>query len=198
MRTVAALLFLAFSVVSFGAPPTKIDRTFTSRLDLTGDGSLELVTIRITGDTVKTPYRWTLRIAELDGSPLYQLDRDDTWLDRFFRDAGYVPGCSGYVACKSRYYFHDLPDAVFASGKPSRSAWLTENFKESDLRDVATAYLKKRGASPGMIERAILEMTNTLAKPGFRPLNVPFSPVQGDPPMIWVRSVHEFVPYYQQ
>lgn len=198
MRVIAAILALIWCGFAFADQAHSIDRTFTAEGDVTGDGVPEVITIHITGASLETPFKWTVTIADLNGTTIYLVDRDDSWLDKFFRDKGYEIGCSEYTYCKELYYFNDIPSAVFASIKPSRSAWRLDRYNLINLKNTVNAYLTKQGVSSNTIATAIGEMRSILQKPGYHSLEVPVSAVKSAAPMIWVPSVREFVPYYQE
>jgi len=177
---------------------SQIDRTFTKHGDVTGDGASETLTIHITSMSIETPFKWSFVISDLNGATIYRVDRDDTWLDNFFKDNGYVIRCTNYTSCKDRYYYDDIPNAIFASLKPSTKGWVLNKYTESNLRNTASAYLTKQGISAKSLSVTIEEMRKILEKPGFHNINVPISPVKSSAPMIWVSSIKEFVPYYQE
>lgn len=198
MRVAVAILVLMWCGFALADQASRVDRTFTAKGDLTGDGIPEILTIHITGTSLETPLKWAVTIADLNGTTIYRVERDDSWLDKFFNDKGYEIGCSDYVSCKERYYFHDIPKAIFASTKPSRRAWGLDEFKMSNLRNTVSTYLTQQGVSTETVRTAIGEMRTILQKPGFHVLEVPVSAVKSAAPMIWVPSVKAFVPYYQE
>jgi hypothetical protein len=174
-----------------------IDRTFTATGDLTGDGNEAHLTIHVTGHSMTSAFTWSLTITGRGGATLFKVERNDAWLDGFFAQDGYEAGCSGYIACKKQYYFVDLPTAVFDSLKPTDSHESKNDLILSNLRETATAFFTKHDVPPADREVALSEMRRTLTKPGFRVLDVPYSPVEWDSPTIWVKSIHMFVPYHQ-
>jgi hypothetical protein len=175
----------------------QIDRTFTATGDLTGDGTEARLTIHVTGQSMTSAFTWSLTITGRGGATLFKVERNDAWLDGFFAQDGYEAGCSGYIACKKQYYFVDIPAAVFDSLKPTDSRESKNDLILSNLRETATAFFTKHDVPPANREAALSEMRRTLTKPGFRVLDVPYSPVEWDPPTIWVKSIHMFVPYHQ-
>ncbi len=193
---------LAIAMVLCGASVAsqnqRIDRTFSATGDVTGDGVPEVLTIHITGESMRSPFKWTFTITNSGGATIYSVERDDTWLNKFFGDKGYVGNCADYVDCKQQYYFHDLPSSLFSCIKGSQDAWATDDWHITSSRDTATAYLVKQGIPAESIRAAIDEMLSILRKPGFHTLDVPVSAVQSEAPMIWVPSVRNFVPYYQE
>jgi hypothetical protein len=175
----------------------QIDRTFTASGDLTGDGSEQHMTIHVTGHNMTSAFTWTLVITGRNGVTLFRVERDDAWLDNFFGQDGYEADCSGYVACKKHYYFEDLPKTVFDSLNPTDAHESKNDLLLSNLRETATAFFIKNGVPSSERDAAILEMRRTLTRPGFRVLDVPYSPVEWSPPAIWVKSIGMFVPYHQ-
>jgi len=200
MRPNPFVALIGFLVCGPGiAQGTAIDRFFAKSGDITGDGSQSTLTLHITGESMSASFKWSLTISDSHGAMIYRVNRDDTRLDHFFRDDGYVTGCTGYENCKKRYYFHDLPERIFASLVPSSQAWarLSDENVSRDIRETATRYLQAQGLPDRAISGAINEICSGLQKPGYRQLIVPISAVQDAPPMIWVASVRLFVPFYE-
>ena len=75
---------------------------------------------------MRQPLSWSVTVKDQDNHLLYAVQRNDAWLDEFFRDAGYVDGCQSYEACKRRYYFDELPTHV---SEPGHCAFHTRQFK---------------------------------------------------------------------
>lgn len=202
MRFLTSILFATLCVAStsYGqdkAPAEKVDRSFTAQGDVTRDGKNEVFRIHITGASINSPFTWELTILNDEGKTIYVVKRDDAWLDKAFNDDGYVINCSGYVACKEKYYFSDLPAEIFASLKPNREPWGVDEFRLKNLKDTAGIYLKKLGMGNAKINEVISEMQKILNTPPYFVLDIPYSAVQSEPPMIWVNSIDRFVPYYQ-
>jgi hypothetical protein len=175
----------------------QIDRTFTASGDLTGDGSEQHLTIHITGHSMTSAFTWSLVITGRNGTTLFRVERNDAWLDSFFGQDGYEADCSGYIACKKHYYFEDLPKTVFDSLNPTDAHESKNDLLLANLRETATAFFIKNGVPSSERDAAISDMRRTLSKPGFRVLDVPYSPVEWSPPTIWVKSIGMFVPYHQ-
>lgn len=203
MRFLVSILFASMCVAtsSYGVdntPAERVDRTFTAQGDVTGDGKNETFSIHITGTSINSPFTWELTILGSSGKTIYSIKRNDAWLDKFFSDGGYVTNCSGYVTCKEKYYFSEVPDEIFGSLKPSTVAFEMDEFRLKNLKETAGAYLRKQGVNSAKINEAILEMQKTISTPPYFVLQVPLSAVQSEPPMIWVKCLDRFVPYYQE
>jgi hypothetical protein len=179
------------------ATTNQIDRTFTASGDLTGDGSEQHMTIHITGHSMSSAFTWSLVITGRNGATLFRVERNDAWLDGFFAQDGYEADCSGYMACKKHYYFEDLPKTVFDSLNPTDAHESKNELLLANLRETATAFFEKNGIPLSERDAAIAEMRHTLTRPGFRVLDVPYSPVEWSPPAIWVKSIGMFVPYHR-
>ena len=175
----------------------QIDRTFTAAGDLTGDGSEQHLTIHVTGHSMTSAFTWSLVITGRNGVTLFRVERNDAWLDGFFGQDGYEADCSGYIACKKHYYFEDLPKTVFDSLNPTDAHESKNELLSANLKETATAFFIKNGVPSSERDTAISEMRRTLTRPGFRVLDVPYSPVEWSPPAIWVKSIGMFVPYHQ-
>src|SRR5438046_10326525 len=89
--------------------------TLTRALDVTGDGEDEAITLHVPGLAPTAPFKWTL-VIDADGTTLYHTERDDTESDALFNDADAMAeameGCTGYAACKERYYTHEILDGL--------------------------------------------------------------------------------------
>jgi hypothetical protein len=87
-----------------GAP---VERIVRQCRDVTGDGRLDEIVLRVTGKSVDQPYAWTLTIRSA-GRTILTYHHDDTAIDTLFHEDDYVTGCHDYCACKEQYYFHDI------------------------------------------------------------------------------------------
>ncbi|WP_199099490.1 hypothetical protein [Dyella sp. ASV21] len=182
---------------ALAANAAPVDRTFSQKGDVIGDGRMETLTLHVIGQSLESPFKWDFTIVDEAGKVMFRVERNDASLDGFFKDDGYVANCTGYQRCKSKYYFDDLPQAIFASVKPSPKAWSFDGYTLSNLRNTATPFLAAHGFSPDAIEKTLTQMKEILSKPGYRLVAAPLSPVQSDPPMLWVPSIQMFVPIYQ-
>jgi hypothetical protein len=198
MRIFASVLALFWSGLALAAQSGAVDRTFTAKGDVTGDGIAELITVHIVGASREAAFKWTVTIAGLNGTTIYRIERDDSAVDKFFMDKGFEEGCSDYVSCKERYYFHDIPKAIFASIRPSATSWRLDESELDNLRGTVRDYFVQHDMSTEGIDAIVSEMRTILQKPGFHVLAVPVSPAASDAPMIWVPSVRAFIPYYRE
>jgi len=193
LTVLAGLMMFVVSVHAADAKP--VDRVFTATGDITGDGAQDRLVIHVTGRSLMAPFTWTLIIKDPQGRVLLEIKTDDSKSDAFFAQRGYEGDCSSYLSCKQRYYFSDLPKAVFACLQPDTNPGAHQ---DTMWKQVATEFLAGHKVSPAMQQAAVAEMQRTLSRPGELILTVPVSPVQSGPPLIWVRAVHMFVPIFQE
>lgn len=196
LAVLAGLMIFASTVHAVGSGP--IDRIFMAKGDITGEGLQDQLVMHVSSRSMTSPFTWTLVIKDPQGHVLLDLKTDDSHSDAFFGQRGYEEDCSDYVSCKQRYYFDDLPKAVFACLRPAKSGAGPASPGDIAMQQVAAEFLAERKISPVMQRAAIAEMQRTLSRPSVPILTVPMSPVQSGPPMIWVRTVHLFVPIYQE
>ena len=197
MRVAKTLMYLALFAATQAFAGPAIDRSFSAKGDVIGNGSTETLTVHVTGKSIDAPFKWTLTIADAGGATIYRLARNDAWMDANFKRNDFQTGCDGYAACKQMYYFEALPRRIFANTKLSPTAMNKEGILPA-LPATATKFLKQHRISDAGIAAAIAEMRASLDKPGFHALEIPVSPVDNDTPLVWVASVHMFVPYYEQ
>jgi hypothetical protein len=176
----------------------KVDRIFTEHGDFTRTGKKDTITIHITGASIKSPFTWDLKVQDSSGKTIFFVKRDDSWLDKFYADKGYVDNCSDYMACKQKYYFSDLPNQVFNGLKLSDHNWKMSEYLLKNLRDTVKTFLKEEHVEDKRVQVAIHEMHQTLTSGSFAVLELPVSTVQSEPPRIWVKSVGMFVPFYYE
>src|SRR6266849_6168993 len=104
LRWVLATAPLTLLGCSRAKPAVPVDATLTRAVDVTGDGEDDTVTLHLTGLNSSAPFTWTLMI-ESDGKTVYHTERNDAEIDALFSDADAMEDCSGYAACKQRYYY---------------------------------------------------------------------------------------------
>lgn len=173
-----------------------VNKQFKFGVDLEANGQIDDVTLRISGSSINSPLTWLLTVTRKNGQTIFSTKRDDQWLDTFFGEKGYVDNCSDYEACKKRYYFELLPQKIKMSLAKSTQPVNVDKYFLNNLHETAKIFLTDKGFSQTKIDQIILEMTTMIKADSFILLEIPISPVQDDSPMIWVKSVNLFVPYY--
>src|SRR5262249_57485744 len=59
-------------------------------------------TLQVSGAGPKAPFHWSVTISDSNGSILFRTEHDDRAIDQFFGDDGFIDGCRGYDACKTK------------------------------------------------------------------------------------------------
>lgn len=183
-----------------------IDQTITREIDLTGDGVPEVVLVHLKAMDLDSPFRWTLTITS-KGKNIYTVERDDTWLNEFFRDDDFTSdsGCIGYAECKRKYYFDDLLQIVVRpisgpgehplyakveAGDDMGGAGVWHTGKEYL---VSTLHLDKSKA-----EKIIAALLIRLKAKRLPIISTNISPIMVDSPMIYVEEIDSFMPVYRE
>ncbi len=185
-------------LILLAATPSTIHRTFTRKADLTGDGKPERVIVTIEGASWDQPFTWSVSVR--DGKKeIFRHSQTDTRIDSFFRDPGFVDHCSGYRACKERYYFRDLPNTVIGRLTPSEISNIADKTAPNGVYVEAREDLQKCcSTDPAALDRAVEELANLLRSGHVWILQIPVSPVQGYPPLGWSATFRRFVRIYEE
>ncbi len=171
-----------------------IDQELVKEADVTGDGKPAKIMLHLEGKNIKSPFVWTLTIFS-DGKQIYSYKSDDSWLDKFFSDEGYVLGCKDYLSCKRKYYFHDILDNLVLTG----NKWydidgILNKAQPNTLYPVGRKQLRECCNVKGQQADAILRQIENKFRNGTAiAINVLRSPVQANPPLIFVPEVGRFI-----
>ena len=134
------------------------------------------------------------------GEQIYGYSNDDTWLDKFFNNKGYVLGCKDYISCKYKYYYHDILDGLVLTG----SRWydvngILDQSKTNTLYPLGGKQLRECCNVTGERADAILRKIEDKFRAGKAiVINVPKSPVKSNPPLIFVPEVGRFIEFYEE
>ncbi|MFQ5684791.1 MAG: hypothetical protein ACE5HC_16170 [Candidatus Binatia bacterium] len=202
MRWNILLLSICCVATSFAAEPCQrpeepVDQISEQTVDVTGDARPDLIRLHITGSSCLTPFRWSLRILK-DGTEIYRYESDDSWLDKFFSDEGYVGGCSSYLDCKRSYYFKGILSRLVqpAPNDPESVMWDPSN--NGSIFVVAKAFLaEKHQIAEREAEAIVAELAQRLRSGQLPAILVPKSPVQNNFPLAYCAEVKQFVPVYE-
>ena len=152
-------------------------------VDLTGDGKRETIAFHLRGDSWQAPFKWSLSLTSM-GKVVFAHDSDDAWLDKFFADKGYVDDkCASYLACKRRYYLHDILDnlVVRAEWPPDHHALRDEtsgSIRETLIEQLSGEYRKAPAQAEGIARSVKARVQSGRALLVY----VPVSPVQSEYP----------------
>jgi hypothetical protein len=172
-----------------------IDTFLVRSMDLTGDGKPDTVSLHLMAQGLTSPFSWELSIRSR-GSELCSYSGDDSVIDKNFHDEGYVPGCNDYVACKKKYYFHEILDRLEAR---YNLEGVLDRTQSNALYPIGGAYLDSCCSIRGPAAEAILSaMEKRLRNGQAVVISVPTSPMTGQPPMMYAPEVDRFVPIYQE
>jgi len=182
-----------------GAADPPIDQTYTEVGRIVGNETGQTLTVRITGASFKAPFTHDFTVVDSSGEVLFHENASASGWDKNFADEGFVAGCSGYEACKRKWYFEDIPARLKQYVTPARLPLFTdEEVFKVNIEPTAREDLQVKGRSKEEIDRAIAEMHDTLSRPGYFMMGSIGAPEGGDgDAMIWVRAVASFVSCYR-
>ena len=184
------------ALISSPAMSQEIARKFTYAADLTGDGRNESVVLAIQGAAMNRPFRWSLSVTDIAGRLLFKVEEDDSWLDEFFGDDGYMAGCSGYEQCKRRYYFEDKPQSVAGCLKKGGTKDLAKVLGSENSLEAARSFLETKKTSPAATKAALQELPTLLQNEQTKSLCFENDPNHHGQNLVWLKTVGGFVPYY--
>jgi hypothetical protein len=188
---------LVLMLVSSPGLSQEVHRNFTYRADLTGDGRAEKIVLDIHGADIRTPFQWSLSVTDTNGRVLFKVEKDDSWIDEAYGDPNYMGGCSGYEQCKRRYYFEEKPRSLatcLKSGDTQRSA---KFFGFDNSSEAARQFLESKNTSPSTIDAALKELQGTLQNKSTLSLCYQEHEEDHGKLLVWLKTVGEFVPYYE-
>lgn len=176
----------------------KVDDVLTKDIDVTGDGVPDQIRLHIKGKSFKHPFLWTLVIFS-GVKKIFEYKSDDTWLDAFFNDEGYInEECRGYLECKRQYYYHDILDRLVIITDLSVNPHSLEESNSGSIHYVARKHLKEKFNVTDDEATKIIQGMIDKIKSGKTPLlYVPISAVQDNFPMMYVKEVGQFVRVYE-
>ena len=95
-----------------GQPPDPVNKEWKFQAaSIHAEGPFNL-TLQVSGAAENAPFHWSVTVTNSRGSSLFQVEHDDQWMDKNFGDEGYMGECQGHRACKSKWYFEELPEIV--------------------------------------------------------------------------------------
>lgn len=172
-------------------PIAPVDKKIVRKVDVTGDGKPDTITLRVMGKDSYSPFTWTLTISSLGETVLFHT-RNDKNIDGFFGDQDYVGNCKGYQECKSKWYYKDLLSILIV---PKSGYELKGIMPEIDV--VAGKYLADGLGIKGERAKAIItNIKNRLQKGHAIVISIPDTPATGNPIMVFAPEVRRFVEIY--
>jgi hypothetical protein len=180
------------------AQNNSVDQIIEKSIDVTGNGVRDIVSLRLKADNWESPIMWTLEIIS-GGSIIFRHESNDTWLNQFFNDEGYVNDtCKNYIDCKKQYYLHDLPKNIVVVQKISSATYSTDIHNPGGTRIVAKKELiEKFQLSEQEAEETVEWIVNMMKSGPVTLLSINISPVQTSFPKMYVDKVKDFVVIYE-
>jgi hypothetical protein len=188
---------LTLALVCLPAFSQGIDRRFSYTADLTGDGHNESVVLAIRGVAIDKPFTWSLTVTDQKNHVLYKTEQDDSWIDKFFGEEGYMIQCSTYEQCKRRYYFEDQPHSISGCLKKGGTRHLAKIVGLDNSKEASRHFLKEKKAVSPVIDAALKELPMLLAAEQTMSLCFSYHPNDHGQYLLWIESVGAFVPYYE-
>jgi len=172
-----------------------VQQTLTRNVDIDGDGVDDLVVLELHGESWKDPFRWSIT-ASVNNTVSLSHDSDDSRIDKFFGESGYVNfTCGEYLTCKKQYYLHDILDGLVKT-VISPEAYDPNN--PASLHFVARKELiETYGLSDEDASEAVDWMAANLKARRLPVIYVPSSPVHSHLPQVYVPQVGKLVTVYQ-
>jgi len=177
---------------------TTIDDTLTKHIDVTGDNVKDKIVLNLKAKSFNDPFVWTLTIFS-KGEKILSYVSDDSWMDSFFSDKGFVDdNCQNYEECKRQYYYKDfLNSLVRISTLESNPYWAVKTNKGSVYEVLGGILRDKFLCKEEKIEQIVKNIVKEI-KEGKKPLiYIPGSPVQSKCPRVFIKELGKFVQVYQ-
>lgn len=200
---VSNLFFSIFFLLITASPgfvmsEESVDQMIVKHIDVTGDGIGDDIILNIKGENWNKPFKWMLTISA-KGKIIFKHTSDDTWLDKFFNDRGYVnETCKLYLECKKQYYLKDLPDHLIIKTDLSQNNHAYDKSNPGSVHFAAKKELTKTlKLSEAEATKTVEWMTKKLKTGQVPVLYVPKSPVQSEFPKMYVDKVGQFVTIYE-
>lgn len=176
-----------------------IDKQLVKKVNLTGNGKQDKIILHLTAKNIKAPFLWTLTIIS-KGKQIYSYRSDDTWLNNFFGDKDYIGGCTDYISCKKKYYYHDLIDEIIQTNNKSINVdGILDKSQTNTLYPLGRKQLKECCNIIGEQAESILNKLEAKFRSGKAiTVNIPISPVQDNSPLIFVPEIDRFIEFYKE
>jgi len=175
-------------------PETPLDSTLERSVDVTGDGEPDRIVLYLEAASSQAPVHWMLEV-EARGRIVYRYQSDDGAIDSLFSDPGAVGNCKTYLECKRRYYLESILGGIVEPGPSDPDDPMFDPSDAASIHTVARDFLVEEcGKSGAAAERIVKAMIERLRSGKGLLLNVPKSPIESLPAMMYVEDVGRFVP----
>ena len=194
------LLLLSIFCGVFAQPvDARIDKTIIRKVDVTGNGLADEIILHLKAKDMNSPFTWSLTILA-GNKVIYSHKSDDASIDNNFKDVGYVTGCHDYISCKKKYYYDDILNYLILTG----NKWYDPNgildkSKSNTLYPLGRKQLSECCNITGSQANSILDKIERKLRSGKAVvLNIPESPVDSYPPMLFAPEVGRFLVIYEE
>jgi hypothetical protein len=178
-------------------PKAAVNKDIVRKIDVTGDGELDTISLNIRGKNFFAPFNWTLTIIS-KGKQIYRSKHDDASIDKFFNDKGYVNGCVGYLTCKAKWYFHDILDSIIVPQKGYDLEGILDRSQKNTLYAVGSKYLESHYNIRGSKANNILVNIERRLRTGKAVVVAfPKTPANFSSIMVFVPEIDCFMPIYE-
>jgi hypothetical protein len=180
------------------AEESQINTELTRKIDVTGDGKSDSISLHIQGQNINSPFTWTLSIIS-EGKQVFKTQKNDEWWDKNFNDVGFILDCKNYKSCKEKYYFQSILEHIIVPKKMYEIENIVNKKHSGNLYDTGSKYLKKCCNISGVkSEKILTEIESILRDDRAIVISIPHSPVQSDSPMVFAAEINGFVPIYDE
>ena len=170
----------------------RVDSTIVVLIDITDDGLLDSLIVRVEGESMERPLHWSVEIKS-EGRAIYRHSSDratDTWLDEHFGEPGWGD--------KASFYFSTLPGRLAERVQLTDRNTMFQRDAPNGIYALIPQELKKRGVSDQSEIDAVIAGIIERLKTGTVVLSIPISPLQDRAPMIYVPEIGEFLTFYKE
>ena len=172
-----------------------VDEKLTKAQDLTGDGKPDKIILTLKAANNISPMTWN-PIIESGGQSVYSYESDDSWLDKFFGEEGYMDRCSGYSQCKARYYYNDIINYLVV---PYKMMDVERIASDESLIEITLQSLKGIKNLPENESIAIIrKIQKRLIDRSAIVISIPKSPVKRNGLMVYCPELATFVTIYEE
>lgn len=182
-----------FNISTAPSHASSIDSRLVEVVDVTGDGEGDEISVRLRAKDILSPFSWELSINSRDHI-LLKHESDDTWMNSFFGEPGYMGGCAGYIECKQKYYFNDLIKNIVV---PYSMVNIDGIVDAKSIYPIASKYLQENSISAVQIERIIPDLQARIKAERAVFLTVPISPLMTRGLLVYSPIINKLVLVYE-
>lgn len=170
------------------------DTTFLMTADFSGPGTIDTVTVRVTGDRFGNPLVWSVSVREAKGDPVYYYTECVCDADSYFESEEYILQRT-YRGTKRDWYYLDLPASLivrrrFSPGSPMFDSTRSDSFYHVFQKQLEGKFRVSAPTAQELTRSTGLKMMNNEVTL----LTIPKNPSDPGESMIYVKEVRQFVP----